>query len=139
MRVIEMICASIASFVILFTILVESAVILNPTNASPTVLPLGPRATYRVVPVTSSTNSASTYTSPQIWVARGSVDCGPSLFPNPCTSVQYTSTTTWTDDASEVEYYVYSTYYYTNVDTISLDRYSPIVVPTQFTAPSTPC
>jgi hypothetical protein len=133
MQAVNVIWASI-SIILFASSLVESAVILKPTGASPTVPSLSPRATFRVVPVASSTNSASAYTSPQIWVAQGQVDCGPSLFPDPCTSVQYSSTTFWTDDASQLEYYVYSTYYYTNTDTIPSDRYSPIILSQQFTS-----
>jgi hypothetical protein len=130
MYAVNVICTSI-SIILFVSSLVESAVILKPTSTVPS---LAARDTFRVVPVTSSTNSASAYTSPQIWVAQGQVDCGPSLFSNPCTSVQYSSTTFWTDDSSQLEEYVYSTYYYTTTDTIPSDRYSPIILSQQFTS-----
>ena len=126
--------AFLVCFGALFTFTVNCAVPSEPTTfTSPTFHPLVERETYRVVPVTSLSTSASiTYTPPQIWVAQGLIKCGPSLFPNPCTSIQYETTTVWVDQSLGAEYYVYSTYYYTTIEPVTADRYSPVIVSTTF-------
>lgn len=132
MHIANLLRTTIAYFLALLIIPCECAVIGETQYASPTPVPIAVRATYHVVPVSSGADSANTYLSPQIWIAQGMVDCGPSLYPNPCTSSQYTTTTTWVDGSSETEYYIYSSYYYTTLDSISSDRFNPVVIPTKF-------
>ena len=132
MHIVNLLCITVGYFLALFIIDCECAAIGEAQYASPTPVTIVARATYNVVPVSTTTNSADTYNSPQIWVARGMVDCGPPLFSNPCTSLQYTATTTWVDQSSETEYYIYSGYSYTTLDPNSSDRFSPVVVPTKF-------
>ena len=132
MHIINLTCKSFAYFLALLIIPCDCAVIHNTQYTLSTTVALAPRATNNVVAVPSTTNSANRTGSPLIWVAQGLVHCGPSLFPNPCTSFQYTATTTWIDASSVAEYYIYSAYYYTTLNKITSDRFSPVVVPTSF-------
>lgn len=138
MHIVNLLRITVGYFLALSIIGCQCAAIGETQFASPTPVTIVARATYNVVPELSITKSADTYKPPQIWVAQGTVDCGPPLFSNPCTSLQYTATTTWVDPSSETEYYIYSGYSYTTVGPNSSDRFNPVVVPTKFVSTSFP-
>ena len=97
-------------------------------------LPLEPRVTYEII--TSSTSATTVDFTAQLWVAQGSVDCGPSLFPNPCVAVNYSATTTWTDADSHLIVSSYSSSYFTTLTPVNSNRFAPVILPTIFTTTS---
>jgi hypothetical protein len=106
----------------------------NVITTVPERVPLERRTTYEII--TSSTSASTINFTAQLWVAQGSVDCGPSLFPDPCVPVEYSATTTWTDSESNVVVESYSSSYFTTLVPVNSNRFSPIVVSSLFTTTS---
>jgi len=120
-----------------FLWLLFSLLLVVPTACGSTAPTLLARATYLTVP----SASPSLYTSPQIWVARGLVDCGPSLYAEPCTSTVFTTTSIYvTVDVSwETVTLVWATTQYHSLPpSVTGDRFSPRIIATSFAAPTNP-
>ena len=123
-----------AGWIFLFCFLSVNCPIGRAATSIPTSIverfPLEPRVTYEII--TSSISATTVNFTAQLWVAQGSVDCGPSLFPNPCVPVEYSATTTWTDSYSHVIVTSYSSSYFTTLTPVNSNRFAPVILPTIF-------
>src|SRR5271154_1226290 len=101
-------------------------------TVSVSCVPTGPTLVARETYLTIPSLSPNLYTSPQIWVARGLVDCGTSLYPNPCSTLVFTTTPfpysyMVSYDGSVTWFSVVTQYYINSTVSMTMDRFSPTI------------